>query len=209
MTLRFLAAGGSWLTFCQKRNILPMEIDTILNAIYALPADSLSRFLGLVEERLYPKGAHLYRQDARASHIYFVGHGLVRAYARRGTREITFWFGTDGDLAFPIESVSAGSAEYASIDVLEDTRIYQIDVERLRQLYATDIHIANWGRIYAEQACITAEQMLVDRQFKTSLQRYRELLASHPDIVRRVPLGIIASYLGTTQANLSRIRAKV
>lgn len=186
-----------------------MEIATILNGIYALPADSLHRFLSLVEERLYPKGAHLYRQDARSSHIYFVKQGLVRAYAQRGTRQITFWFGTDGDLAFPIESVTGGATEYASIDVLEDTAIYEIDVARLRHLYATDIHIANWGRSYAEQACITAEKQFVDRQFKTSLERYHDLLATHPDIVRRVPLGIIASYLGTTQVNLSRIRAKV
>lgn len=186
-----------------------MELEEILNNIHRLPDTSLHRFKSLVEERKYPKGTHLYKQNAQAKYIFLVKHGLVRAYARRGTRRITFWFGSDGELAFPIESVFAGKEEYASIDTLEDTTAYAIDIARLHELYASDINIANWGRRYAELACITAEKQFIERQFKTALERYRELLANHPDIIRRVPLGIIASYLGTTQVNLSRIRARV
>lgn len=188
----------------QSNDIVP-----IIRSIYDLPDSSLRKFETLVEERVYPKGTFLYKQNVKAPKIYIVKHGLVRAYARRGTRNITFWFGTDGDLAFPIKSVFNGTEEYASIDLLETSAIYEIDIERLKELYHTDIHIANWGRRYAESACITAEMLFIDRQFKTTVERYRELLATHPDIVLRVPLGIIASYLGTTQVNLSRIRAKV
>lgn len=186
-----------------------MELEEILTGIYKLPETSLNKFKEFVEERKYRKGTHLYKQNARATKIYFVKQGLVRAYARRGTHKITFWLGSDGDLAFPIQSVFAGAEEYASIDLIEDSVIYEIDIAKLYELYKTDINIANWGRRYAEFACITAERQFIERQFKTSLERYRELLTTHPDIIRRVPLGIIASYIGTTQVNLSRIRAKV
>ena len=46
------------------------------------------------------------------------------------------------------------------------------------------------------------------RQFKTSLERYRDLMNHTPDLLQRVQLGYIASYLGITQVSLSRIRAK-
>lgn len=186
-----------------------MKIEDIINGIYRLDSESLNKFLSLIEEKNYAKGTLLYEQGAKASKIYFVKEGIVRAFAWQGTRQITFWFGMDGDVAFPIQSVFADECEYASMELLEDSTIYEICLEKLKMLYATDINIANWGRKYAELACITAEKQFIARQFKTSLERYRELLGTYPNILLKVPLGIIASYLGITQVNLSRIRAKI
>ena len=76
-------------------------------------------------------------------------------------------------------------------------------------MYYTDIHIANWGRKYAEYACIKSEKLFIARQFKTSLERYQELINEYPSITQRVHLGIVASYLGISQVNLSRIRAQI
>ena len=91
----------------------------------------------------------------------------------------------------------------------KDCILYEIVLERLQELYLNDIHIANWGRRYAECACIKSEKLFIARQFKTSLERYRELIGEYPDIVQRVQLGIIASYLGISQVSLSRIRARI
>lgn len=186
-----------------------MDIEAIINSIYRLPSESFSHFKECIEERHYHKGTRLYEQNAKATRIYFVKEGLVRAFANRGNKQITFWFGTDGDLAFPIQSVFSGTEEYAGIELLEDSIIYEIELEELQRLYMTDLHIANWGRKYAEYACIIAEKQFISNQFRTSLERYQELLETHPEIIRRVPLGIIASYLGISQVNLSRIRAMV
>ncbi|MCI5579926.1 MAG: Crp/Fnr family transcriptional regulator, partial [Phocaeicola plebeius] len=38
---------------------------------------------------------------------------------------------------------------------------------------------------------------------------YHELLEKEPDLLQRLPLGSIATYLGITQASLSRIRAQI
>lgn len=73
----------------------------------------------------------------------------------------------------------------------------------------TDIHVANWGRRFAEYTCIKSEQLFIARQFKTPTEMYKELLTECPDIIQRVPLGIVASYLGISQVSLSRIRAKI
>ncbi|MDY4442059.1 MAG: Crp/Fnr family transcriptional regulator, partial [Prevotella sp.] len=40
-------------------------------------------------------------------------------------------------------------------------------------------------------------------------ERYKELLEKEPDLLQRLPLGNIATYLGITQASLSRIRAQI
>ena len=40
-------------------------------------------------------------------------------------------------------------------------------------------------------------------------ERYHELLEKEPDLLQRLTLGSIATYLGITQASLSRIRAQI
>ena len=108
-----------------------------------------------------------------------------------------------------MQTLFSGLGEYATVELLEDCVLYEIDLNRLQDLYQKDIYIANWGRRYAECACIKSEKLFIARQFKTSLERYQELINEYPDIIRRVQLGTIASYLGISQVNLSRIRAQI
>jgi hypothetical protein len=44
-------------------------------------------------------------------------------------------------------------------------------------------------------------------QFETAHQRYERLLTTYPEIIKRVPLTYIASFLGVTLETLSRIRS--
>jgi hypothetical protein len=44
-------------------------------------------------------------------------------------------------------------------------------------------------------------------QFETAQQRYERLLTISPNIIQRVPLSYIASFLGVTLETLSRIRS--
>jgi hypothetical protein len=56
---------------------------------------------------------------------------------------------------------------------------------------------------------IQMQQRFDDLHFATALQRYRKLIDNNPTFVNRVPLGMIASYLGITQETLSRIRSQL
>ena len=55
---------------------------------------------------------------------------------------------------------------------------------------------------------ILSQQRMEALQFQTAAQRYKSLLKEHPEILKKVPLQYLASYLGITQETLSRIRAK-
>ena len=49
---------------------------------------------------------------------------------------------------------------------------------------------------------------LFPKAFKTAKEKYSDLLKDHPDLIKRVQLGYLASYLGITQVSLSRIRKR-
>lgn len=95
------------------------------------------------------------------------------------------------------------------IELLEDCELYELKIQNLQKLFEKDIFIANWGRRFAEQELIKTEERLISRQFRTARERYKELLKNNSDLIQRVQLGHIASYLGITQVSLSRIRAEI
>jgi CRP-like cAMP-binding protein len=60
----------------------------------------------------------------------------------------------------------------------------------------------------ASSPCSTQRRILAEHS-KTAHERYTDFLCEHPEIVERVPLRHIASYLGITPEALSRIRKQL
>jgi len=79
----------------------------------------------------------------------------------------------------------------------------------LTGLYNQFHEIERLVRIAYEKYYIRLEERFVNAQFKTATERYENLLNQTPHILERVPLGIVASYLGISQETLSRIRSRL
>lgn len=186
-----------------------MNIDQILDRIHPLPTESKRALKTCATEVVYPKGHILLRADKIETSIYFIKKGIVRAYANTENNEITFWFGKEGDTIISMKSYVADQKGYEDMELLEDCKLYELKTKNLQKLFENDIHIANWGRKFAEQELIKTEERLISRQFRTAAERYKSLIKYNPDLLQRVQLGHIASYLGITQVSLSRIRAEI
>lgn len=183
-----------------------MSYETLVRSIYPLPDAAL----GLLEGKCVPvpfeKGQALFSSGTTVPYLYFIAKGMVRAY---DDNEVTFWLGNEHSVVFCLNSYLHGSPGYESVEALEDTLTYRVGLEDLRSLYSTDLHWANWGRVLAEKEFYKTEKRFISRQWKSARERYEELLEEQPELLQRVPLGIIASYLGITQVSLSRIRAEM
>lgn len=186
-----------------------MEMNFIIDSIYKLSDKSKLKINNCIIERKFAKGHLLLRADKVETNIYFIKKGIVRAYSRTPQNEITFWFGSEGDAVISMKSYVENKKGYEDIELLEDCELYEIRTKKLQDLYTEDIEIANWGRKFAERELVKTEERLISRQFRTASERYHELLKHNPDLIKRVQLGIIASYLGITQVSLSRIRAEI
>ncbi|MDC8100023.1 Crp/Fnr family transcriptional regulator [Chryseobacterium rhizosphaerae] len=186
-----------------------MNIDQILDQIYLLPETSKKSLKEHITEVSHPKGFCLMEANKVIPYLYFIRKGIARAYASTSENDITFWFGSEGQCILSMKSYVEDKPGYESIELLEDCELYQLETESLRKLFNEDIHIANWGRKLAEAEMIKSEELIISRQFKTSLERYKDLMFHQSDLLKRVQLGYIASYLGITQVSLSRIRAEI
>lgn len=186
-----------------------MIIDQILDIIAPLPEQSRQILKSTIEEVDLPKGTIVLKADRIEKTIFFIKKGIVRAYSHLENGEVTFWFGKEGDTIVSMKSYVENQKGYENIELLENCKLYVLKSDNLQQLYNVDIHIANWGRKFAERELIKTEERLISLQFKNATERYIELLEKNPDLIQRVQLGHIASYLGITQVSLSRIRADI
>lgn len=186
-----------------------MNISTVFNNIYKLPVDSLNIIESIVEEVTFPKGKLIIRANTVEDHIYFIKSGIARAFSAKRERDVTFWFGKEGDALLSMSSYIYQQPGYENIGLIEDCQLYSIQSSVLQQLFQEDIHIANWGRKFAEREIIRAEKRLINLQIGTATERYQELLEENPEFIQRIPLGYIASYLGISAVSLSRIRAEL
>lgn len=184
-----------------------MHINDIIDNIYPLPEKSKALLKENIYEVNYPKAHVLFKVNRIESKMYFIEKGMVRAYANPGDEEITFWFGKEGDAVVSMKNYVQNKKGYETIELLESCVMHELNTEHLRKLFDDDIHIANWGRKFAEQELIKVEERLIFRQCRTAMERYKELMATDPELLQRVQLGHIASYLGMTQVSLSRIRS--
>lgn len=186
-----------------------MELDQVLGNIYQLPPESLTKLKAIIGDLVLPKGKVIIRDNRVEEYIYFIKTGIARAFAKKGHRDITFCFSKEGDALLSMRSYVEELPGYESIELLEECELYQLKAGDLIKLYDQDIHIANWGRKFAEHEIMRAEKRLINLQFGTATARYKELLVENPSLIQRVSLGHIASYLGISQVSLSRIRAEI
>ncbi|KAF2330609.1 Crp/Fnr family transcriptional regulator [Flavobacterium daemonense] len=186
-----------------------MEIDQILDKIHPLsPASKLILKKNILEVSL-PNHTLIIQADKVEKNIYFIKKGIARTFSNAGENEITFSFGKEGDTIASLKSYISSEKGYENIELLENSELYELNTEALQNLFNENIEIANWGRKFAENELLKAEERLISRQLGTAADRYMQLLKNYPDLIQRVQLGHIASYLGITQVSLSRIRTNI
>lgn len=186
-----------------------MDIEQILERIYPLSESSKLTLKSHITELNYPKNYVIIHQDTIEKDFYFIKKGIARTFVNTDGNETTFSFGKEGDTIISFKSYIANQKGYESVELLEDCTLYQLNTQNLRRLYSENIEIANWGIKFAENLLQRTEDRLLARHFGNAADRYELLLKNYPNLLQRVQLRYIASYLGITQVSLSRIRANI
>jgi len=108
-----------------------------------------------------------------------------------------------------VESLFAQRPSQKGIQIIETAEIIAINATKLFALYDQYSAIERLFRKIFEQGYVETVNRLESLQFYAAEERYTRLLEEMPELLQRVPLKYIASYLGITQVSLSRIRATI
>lgn len=142
-------------------------------------------------------------------HMYLLADGLIRTHYNKDGRNVTTGFLTEGAIFTPLSSfLNRRSATY-TIETLEPTTLYQIHYDDLRELFRRSHVFEHVSREATLNSLVALESRLYALQFYSAQERYENFLAAFPDMVNRVSLTHLASYLGISLETLSRIRSNL
>jgi len=161
-----------------------------------------------LERQDLPKGHHLLRPDTICHYLWFIEKGLTRTYYIKDGKDVTDWISTENSIAVSIISFLTRKPDRRGIQLLEDSTLWAISQNNLERLYQQHPDIDRLGRLFLSHGIIQLQQRFDDLHFATAHDRYQQLISTNPSLLNRVPLGMIASWLGITQETLSRIRSQ-
>jgi CRP-like cAMP-binding protein len=136
----------------------------------------------------------------------FTKKGVARIYYFKDGIDITESFFFENSIIARVESLFTGKPSRKAIQILEDAEITAINANLLFKLYDSFPEIERLFRKIFQAAYVDTINRIEGMQFHTAEERYSALLNEAPNILMRVPLKYVASYLGITQVSLSRIR---
>ena len=178
----------------EKANLTAVEID----AVRAVS----------VEKKIRKR--HYLLQEGDVCHYNcFIVNGCLRLYrvGEDGTEHI-LRFGIENWWISDRESYNTGNPSKSNIDALENSDLVLIDKPDFVQLTTT---IPSFKKFIDELTArsFDASQNRIMRTISyTAEERYQDFIATFPAIFQRVPLHMVASYLGVSRETLSRIRSQ-
>lgn len=186
------------------------QVMQLFNSIYPM-SETLEKSIREQSNIIkFNKKSHLLELNEINKSIYFILEGCVRTYyLNDGGEEHTSWLLTEGELAISVYSFYSQKKSFEAIEALEDCVTLELSYEALTHLYKNHLEFNYIGRYLTEQYYIRSESKANALRMLSAKERYHELILNKPQILKRVALGYIASYLGITQSTLSRIRSKI
>lgn len=185
----------------------------MLNAIHQverLTDDEKHLITSNVQTKKYKKGEYLLHSGKVANHVYFIVSGIIRFFFFDiNGKEITTVFFKENDFVTSLISFKEFSPSSGTLQTETDCELIVIERKAWDLLQA---QAPNWKKAVKKitddflMNKVRFQQFLIHHEAKDT---YLFLLKKEPNIVQRVPIGHLASYLGITIYSLSRIRKQI
>ena len=186
--------------------VTPLE--KAITDISPLSPGSRNIFLDAWKYWSVPKDHYLLRERTVSDYIYFIQKGVARIHYYKNDKEITEWIAMDEQFFLSITSFFQRTPSHLIIQTLEPSEVYGIHHNDFMALADQYHDVEKLLRKMVTASLILSQIRMDSIQFETAQQRYDRLLKNSPQIIQRVPVSYIASFLGVTPETLSRIRAQ-
>ncbi|MFD2933835.1 Crp/Fnr family transcriptional regulator [Spirosoma flavum] len=178
-----------------------------LKQVVSLDEDSWLLLRTVLVEYQLVKGDLILQPGQVCKHIYFLEAGLLRSFYLRDGDERNVAFTLENGFVTDLKSLRSGQASELSIQVLEASTLFSIPKADLLDLYRRSHQLEAFGRRLLESLLEQQEDYAAWFTRYSARERYDRLVNKQPDLVQRVSLGHLASFLGIRRETLSRIRS--
>ncbi|KAF2513866.1 Crp/Fnr family transcriptional regulator [Flavobacterium foetidum] len=142
--------------------------------------------------------------------VGFILEGIMRVcyYNNKGD-EITKYFIEENNLVVDLESFNNSICSSAYVQAVTDCKMIVFSKADWEELLQT---IIGWDAI-VHKIISRALMLKIERRSplvsEDATTRYLSFMEKYPNVINKIPLSYLASYLGITQSSLSRIRKNI
>ncbi|MCH7408571.1 Crp/Fnr family transcriptional regulator [Belliella sp. DSM 111904] len=187
------------------------DSDIISNFLKSVDVKSnekvFSEFQLVLKVLRYPKKQIVLKENQIGQFAYLIIEGAARSYYLHNGLEVHTWFSFEGEFIGSLRNHD-GLPSRETVELLEDSILLSFDMMRIKELMKIFPEITNFIYPVINEYAQFLEDRLFYTHLKSAKEKYDALIAYQPQVLRRVPLTFIASYLGISRETLSRIRAK-
>ena len=181
----------------------------VLNAIHPVSEAAWAEFTPLVQSETVLKNAYLIAEGQRAHHCYLLVEGIVRVYFNKDGNEYNKTFFIPGSFPTPLTALLTGSPAELNFQALTDCTVLRFSFSAFRALFEKHRCFESLFRIILEQEWIKKERHDIRMVTNDATANYLIFRQEYPGLEQQIPQYHIASHLGITPVQLSRIRAQL
>lgn len=189
---------------------MKQHLQKYLRGLNILSEDEINCSLSFFSEWILKKGDFFITENKVCDKVAFIVKGGTKAFSTNDKAEENITcFKFENEFITSFESFMLRQPSKKSIKAIEDCDLLVIRFAVMNELLET---IASWkliSKMLIEQELIDKEHYLINHNNKFVKEKYLHILSQSPEIVKRVKVSDLASYLGVTQRSLTRIRKEI
>jgi CRP-like cAMP-binding protein len=187
-----------------------MNIHPLINYLtdsIVLTNQEESLLLSKVSIRKYLKGQYILQQGDSCKFLNFIISGTTKTFhIDKDGNEHIFRFAIENWWATDLPSFLNQETSNTNIQCLKDTKVVQISLKNLEELYLKISELEHFFRILFQKVSITLEKRIITNLSFSAKEKYLLFTEEYPEFEQRIPQYMIASYLGISKQYLSEIR---
>jgi len=185
------------------------KFKTFLKQFTNIPDDSMNSLLNLFEPIAFKKNEFLAQEGEYSTSLFFVESGVLRAfYQNPKGEEFNKLFFTTPSIVGAYSSLITNEINKINIQCLSNCTLLKANFQSILDLYEHNPIIERLNRMIAEDFFVKKEQREMSLVMNDASERYELFKQEFPGLENEITQYHIASYLGITPTQLSRIRAK-
>ena len=174
-----------------------------------LPRQQFDTIQNLFMPRSMAKGEMLLREGEVAKYGAFVCKGCLRSYVVDDNgKEHIVQFAPENWWLSDIESMVNKKPSIYFMDAIESTEVLLADMFSFQKMLDQLPGFAEAFRLGQQKHTTAKDKRIISSLTADAEEKYFRFLNTYPSIAQRVPLHMIASYLGISAETLSRVRKK-
>ncbi|GAB4016139.1 Crp/Fnr family transcriptional regulator [Spirosoma koreense] len=191
-------------------NADPSLFHSFLNRFKEIPTGDFDLICQHMQVREIKPGEILLEQGRTAKELFFVASGILKivSTSEKGNEVIQF-FVKENRFCTILYSFTNEVVSEEGIVAATDAEVFAFSKQRLNNLFEKLPYFSELVNGITQQALLDKIHIRNSLMGEEATTRYLKFIAQQPDIIQRVPLSDVASYLGITQQSLSRIRKNI